>query len=66
MNGRKCNTPTSWSSPIARLMLGPKLLKYIELTMKHVQQNLKDAQDQKKHYAYLKINPRESHEDDHV
>ena len=32
--GRKCNTPISWSIPFDRLMLGPHLLKYMELTMK--------------------------------
>ena len=32
MYGRKCNTPISWSSPIDRLMLGPNLLKDMELT----------------------------------
>ena len=37
----KSNTPISWSSLVDTLMLGPQLLKYMELTMKHVQQNLK-------------------------
>ena len=41
--GRKCNTPISWSSLVHRLMLGPDLLKDMELTMKYVQQNLKDS-----------------------
>ena len=39
--GRKCNTPVSWRNPFDRLMLGPDLLKYMELIVKHVQQNLK-------------------------
>ena len=30
----KCNTPISWSIPVGRLILGPDLLKYMELTMK--------------------------------
>ena len=34
--GRKCKTPITWSNPIDRLMLGPDLLKQMELTMKHV------------------------------
>ena len=34
--GRKCNTPISYISPIDRLMLGPKLLKDMELTVKQV------------------------------
>ena len=57
--GHKCNTPISWSSPVDRLMLGLDLLKYMELTMKQVKQNLKDSQDKKKIYADLKRNPRE-------
>ena len=32
--GRKCNTPISWSILVDRLMLGPELLKDMELTMK--------------------------------
>ena len=34
--GRKCNTPITWSNPVDRLMLGPGMLKALELTMKHV------------------------------
>jgi len=36
--GRKCQTPISWSSPVDRLMLGPDMLKNMELTVKQVQQ----------------------------
>ena len=32
--GRKCNTPISWSDPVDRLMLGPDLLKEMELIVK--------------------------------
>ena len=32
--GHKCNTPISWGSPIARLMLGSGLLEDMKLTMK--------------------------------
>ena len=38
---RKCNTPKSWCNLVYRLMLGPDLLKDMELTLKHVHQNLK-------------------------
>ena len=34
--GRKCNTPISWSNPVERLILGPALLKEMDLTMKQV------------------------------
>ena len=57
--GRKCNTPISWSSLVDRLILGPDVLKDMELTMKHVQQNLKVSQDRHKSYADLKRTPRE-------
>ena len=40
-------------------MLGHDLLKDMELRVKHVQQNVKDAQDRKKSYADLKRTPRE-------
>ena len=32
--GCKCNTPISWSSPVDVLMIGPDLLKDMELTVK--------------------------------
>ena len=35
--GCKCNTPISWSSLVNRLMLGPDLLKDMELPMKQVE-----------------------------
>ena len=57
--GCKCNTPISWRSPIDILMLGPDLLKVMELTMKEVQQNLKASQDRKKIYVDIKRTPRE-------
>ena len=40
---RKCNTPITWSNPVDIFMLGHDLLKELELTMKHVQKNLKIA-----------------------
>ena len=41
----KCNTPISWSNPVDRLVLGPELLKEMELIVKQVQGNLKITQD---------------------
>ena len=57
--GHKCNTLISWSILVERLMLGPDLLKYMELIMKPIQQNLKASQDLQKIYADLKRTPRE-------
>ena len=34
--GRKCNTPISWSNLVGRVMLGPVLLKELEITVKRV------------------------------
>ena len=34
--GRKCNTPISWSNTIDGLVLGPELLKEMELIVKQV------------------------------
>ena len=57
--GSKYNTPISWISLVDRLMLGPDFLKYMELTMRWVQHNLKVSQDRKKSYADLKRTTRE-------
>ena len=57
--GRKWNTPISWSNPVDKLELGPKLLKEMELTMKQVQGNLKVAQDRQKSQADLKQTQKE-------
>ena len=48
MYGRKCNAPISWSNPVDRLVLGPELLKDVELIVKQVQENLKVAQSRQK------------------
>jgi hypothetical protein len=49
--GKKCNTPVSWSNIFNILMIGPEMLKEMELTVKHVQHNLKESQDMQKSYA---------------
>jgi hypothetical protein len=41
--GIKCNTLVSWSNLVNRLMIGLDMLKYMELTVNKVQQNLKVA-----------------------
>lgn len=57
--GRKCNTPITWSSPVDKLMLGPDMLRDMELKVKNVHKNLKVAQDRQKSYVNLKRTPRE-------
>ena len=37
--------PISWSNPVDMLVLGPELLKEMELMVKQVQSNLKIVQD---------------------
>ena len=54
LDGRKCNTPISWSNSVDGLVLGPKILKEMELIVKLVQGNLKVSQDQKESQADLK------------
>ena len=66
LNGRKCNIPISWCNPVDRLVLGPELLKDMELTMKQVQQNLKVVQGSQKSYACLKRTPRDFQVGEHV
>ena len=56
--GGKCNTPITWINPVDRLMLGPDLLKDMELIVKQVQNNLKTAQDRQKSHADLKRTPK--------
>lgn len=64
--GRKCNTPISLSSLVEKLMLGPDMLRNMELTPKHVHKNRKVAQDRQKCYADLKRTQREFEIRDHV
>ena len=66
MYGRKCNTPISWSNPIDRLVLGPELLKEMELIVKKVQGNLKVAQDIQKSQVDLKRTQKEFQVGEHV
>ena len=57
--GWKCNTPISWRSLVDVLILGPELLKDMELIVKQVQQNMKSSQDMKMSNVDLKRSPRE-------
>ena len=59
MYGIKCNTPTSSSNLVDRLILGPEILKEMELTVKQVQGNLNVAQDRQKSQAGLKRTQKE-------
>ena len=34
--GRKCNTPILWSNPVDKSVLGPELLKEMEIIIKQV------------------------------
>ena len=52
--GRKCNTPISWSNLVDKLVLGPELLKEMELIVKEVQGSLKVAQERQKSQVDLK------------
>ena len=47
-------------------MLGHDLLKELELTVKHVQSNLKTTQDKQKSHDDLKRNPKEFQVGEHV
>ena len=57
--GKKCNTPISWSNPVDRLVLGPEILKEMELIVRQVQGNLKVVQDRQKSQADLKRTQKE-------
>ena len=59
MYGRKCNTPISWSNLVDKLILGPDLLKEMELIVKQVQGNLKVVQERQKIQENLKRTQRE-------
>ena len=64
--GRKCNTPITWSNQVDRLMLGPDMLKALELIVKQVQGNLKNAQDRKKSHSDIKRTLKEFQAGEHV
>ena len=66
MYGRKCNTPISWSNPVDRLVIGPELLKEMELIVKQVQDNLKIVQDRQKSQPDLKRTQKEFQVGEHV
>eukprot|EP00253_Pinus_taeda_P015608 PITA_15608 len=64
--GRKCRTPTNWSSPEDKLRLGPEMLKEMEDIVKRVRTNLKAAQDRQKNFADRKRRFKEYQVGDHV
>lgn len=53
MYGRKCHTPSSWSGPEDRIMLGPYLPHGMEYMVRNIKKNLKETQE-KKYYIDLK------------
>ena len=57
--GCKCTTPNSWDESTNMAMLGPNILKEMVDIVLTVEQNLKQAHDRQKIYAYLKRTPRE-------
>ena len=63
---KKCNTPISWSNSVDGLVLGPKILKEMELIVKLVQGNLKVSQDQQESKADLKWTQKEFQVGEHV
>eukprot|EP00253_Pinus_taeda_P033850 PITA_33850 len=63
---QKCRTPSSWSGPEDRLMLGPEMLKEMEELVKRVCSNLKVAQDRKKNFVDWKRRFKEYQVGDHV
>lgn len=64
--GRKCRTPSSWSGPEDRLMLGTEMLKEMEELVKKARYNLKAAQDRQKNFADRKRRFKEYQVGDHV
>ena len=55
-----------WSNLVDRLVLGPELLKEMEVIVNQVQGNLKIVQDRQKSQANLKITPKEFQVGEHV
>ena len=49
----------AWSNPMDKLVLGPELLKEMELIVKQIQGNLKIAQDRQKSQSDLKQTSKE-------
>lgn len=64
--GQKCCTPSSWSGPVDRLMLGLEMLKEMEELAKKVCSNMKVAQDRQKNFADRKMMFKEYQVGDHV
>lgn len=64
--GSKCCTPSSWSGPEDRLMLGPEMLKEMEVMVKRVRLNLKVAQDRQNSFADRKRTFKEYQVGEHV
>ena len=46
--GRRCNVPVNWDKPMDRLIVGPKMLQYMEEQMAKDKHNLKVAQAREK------------------
>jgi hypothetical protein len=51
--GRWCHTPLSWIEPGEKVIFGPDLVEEAEVTVRHIQDNLKAAKLHQESYATM-------------
>jgi hypothetical protein len=55
--GRRYRTPLNWIEPREKMIFGPDLIKEAEVTISHIQDNLKAAKSRQESYANNRCRP---------
>jgi hypothetical protein len=64
--GRRCCTPLNWIEPREKVIFGSDIIEEAEVTVHHIQDNLKAAKSRQETYANKRRRPLEFEVRDHV
>jgi hypothetical protein len=64
--GRQCRTPVNWIEPGEKVIFGTNIIDETEVTVHHIQDNLKDAKSCQESYANRRCQPLEFEVGNHM
>jgi hypothetical protein len=64
--GHLCRTPLNWIEPVENMIFGPDLVEEAEMTVRHIQDNLRVTKSREESYANKRHRPLEFAVGDHA
>jgi hypothetical protein len=64
--GCRCHTPLNWIEPGEKMIFGPNLVEEAEMTVSHIQDNLRAAKSHQESYTNNRRRPLEFADGNHV